>query len=149
MTSFWRYQNFHVFCFKTCGFTTYFEIKFFPSTWSTSKWYTKPRGLHMIRGSKVVFLGKIWLVQFLIDCVSMRKKAREMVFIPKDNLSIYFKVRQKIFVLCTHKAHLCAFFKNYDFRWKSLIFPSKLGVPQKLRVHQRGTQKCVEKKLHA
>ena len=63
----------------------------------------------MILGSKVVLGGKIELVQFLIDCVLIRKNAREMISIPKDNILMYFKVRQKNFVLCTHKAHFCTF----------------------------------------
>ena len=75
----------------------------------------------------------------------MRKNAREMIFIPKDNILIYFKVRQIFF--CTHKAHLWTSREFYDFSEKSLIFPSKIGESQKLCVHQRGTKKIYGKKL--
>ena len=85
----------------------------------------------MILWSKVVLWGKIGLVQFLTYCVLIRKNAREMIFIPKYNILIYFKVRQKDFVMCTHKAHFWRYLKIYDFRWKSLIFPSKMRGSQK------------------
>ena len=69
----------------------------------------------MIRGSKVGFEGKIGLVQFLIHSALMKKNDREMIFIPKDNILMYFKVRQKNFVLCTHKAHFWTCEKKLRF----------------------------------
>ena len=79
----------------------------------------------MILWSKVVLEGKIGLVQFLIDCVLIRKYASEMIFIPKDNILIYFKVRQKI-LCCAHIRHISAHFKKFTiFAENRLFFPAK------------------------
>ena len=46
--------------------------------------------------------GKIRPVLFLILCIPTKKNVQEMIIIPKDNILMYFKVRQKFIMLCTH-----------------------------------------------
>ena len=57
---------------------------------------------------------------------SKTKKAVEMIVTPNENILIYFSLRQKNFVTCTHKAHFWTCEKIYEFQQKSLIFPAKL-----------------------
>ena len=87
-------------------------------------------------------------VQFLAHYFSMSKNAKEMIVTSNENILMYFGLRQKIFLICTHKAHFWKFQKNYRFRYKLSYFASQIEESQKLWVRTSGTKKIYENKLH-
>ena len=65
---------------------------------------------------------KIRPSSILIYNFSKTKKAKEMIVTPKENILIYFHLRQKNFVLCTQKAHFCRL-KIFSIFAKNRLFP--------------------------
>ena len=65
---------------------------------------------------------KIRPSSILIYNSSKTKKAKEMIVTPKENILIYFHLRQKNFVLCTHKAHFCRLNVFFRFLLKIAYF---------------------------
>ena len=65
---------------------------------------------------------KIRPSSILIYNFSKTKKAKEMIVTPKENILIYFHLRQKKFVLCTHKAHFCRLKIFFRFLLKIAYF---------------------------
>ena len=65
---------------------------------------------------------KIRPSSILIYNSSKTKKEKEMIVTPKENILIYFHLRQKNFVLCTHKEHFCRLKIFFRFLLKIAYF---------------------------
>ena len=68
-----------------------------------------------------------------------------MIVTPKENILIYFHLRQKIILLCTHKAHFYRPKKNNDFRLNCLFSPAKLVSLKNFEYTHQAQKKYIER----